>query len=624
MTETKFNKLIKNFDYFLAGAVATALVSNYLLEPVFWWGRVLIIFVAVVGVVPVIRSAWEAVRARKINVDLLAATALIFSYLSADWASALFINLMLTSARIFGEYTENQARHALESLLKLRPEKARIKVGDKIIEKKIEEIKVGDLVIVEFGERIPVDGPVVDGSATLDQSSLTGESLPIEKKKGDEAFSSTLVVSGNLIVQAEKVGKDTTLEKIIILVERSQENKAPIDRLADRFATWYVIVVAIGSILLWLWLHDARLVLAVLLVVCADDIAVAIPLAFLSAISYAARRGVIVKGGNFLEGLSKLRVVVMDKTGTLTKGKLRVVNLVMKEKIDEYELLGVAATACSTSTHPMSRAIAAYASEHGQSPAIPDRYEERSGCGTIADYRGHRFFAGKLSFLTDLNLLIDPHLLEKITFHKNRGYNVTVIGRDEEIIGFFTIADEIRPDAKQIISDLHALGVEKVVMLTGDNEQIASRIAAEAGLDDFHANLLPEQKVDYLKKYLSPDYKVAMVGDGVNDAAALALADIGIAMGGVGTDQAIESSDLVLAKDDLHKLPEMVRLSRYVMKVTWQDFWIWGVTNTIGLVLVFMRILPPEGAAAFNFATDFFPLMNSLRLFRMHLSDGKV
>jgi heavy metal translocating P-type ATPase len=494
-----------------------------------------------------------------------------------------------------------------------------VKEGDQIVEKKIAEIKVGDLILVELGERLPVDGVVVSGAGTLDQSALTGESLPVEKKEGDLVLSATLLIAGNLIVQAKRVGKDTSLERTIALVAQSQQNKAPISRLADKFAAAYILLVGIGAILLWLLTQDTRLVLAVLLVVCADDIAVAIPLAFLSATSYAARRGVIIKGGNFLEGLNQLKTVVLDKTGTLTLGRLVVERAVLSVGVSENELLTAGALTCAMSSHPTAKAVIKYAKQFGIEPVIPERYEERLGRGMIVDYRGERYAAGRPVFLADLNLLADEAAVTAITAAENQGFSVTIVSRGENLLGYFILADEVKPGLRPIMQDLHSLGVGRIVMLTGDNERVAARVAAGAGIDTYHAGLLPEQKVDYVKKYLNKESKVAMVGDGVNDAAALALADIGVAMGEIGSDQAIESADLVLAKDDLHKLPEMIRLSRLLMRVVKQDFVIWGVSNAVGLTLVFMRILPPEGAAAFNFLTDFFPLINSLRLFRLHL-----
>lgn len=284
----------------------------------------LLFAVSLIATIPVIWSAAKAVMSREISVDLLASVALVASFLAEQWSSVAFINLMLTSARIFGDYTESKARAAIESLLKLRPEKIKVRRGKEVVEIHIGDVKIGDLVVIETGDRIPVDGEIMQGDASIDQSSLTGESIPVNKTVSDKVLSSTLNVSGSLLVRAEKIGKDTTLEKIIALVDESQKQKSNIRTVADKFADWYVAIAFVGAVLIYISSRDINLVLAVLLVVCADDIAIAVPLAFYSAIGYAARRGVIVKGGKFLEGLTKIKTVIMDKTGTLTLGKLKV------------------------------------------------------------------------------------------------------------------------------------------------------------------------------------------------------------------------------------------------------------------------------------------------------------
>jgi len=473
--------------------------------------------------------------------------------------------------------------------------------------------------MVGLGDQVPADGVVVEGEASIDQSSLTGESVPIVRGVGEEVLSSTIVVSGNLMVRIEKVGKETTLEKIIALVEKSRSNKAQINTMADRFAGWYILLSFVGAVILYFIFGNLPLVLSVLLVVCADDIAVAIPLAFLMATGYAAKRGVIIKGYNFLEGMSSLKVVVMDKTGTLTKGDLRVVGVFPFGGKSQEEVLAFGAVAFSVSSHPISKSVIKYVKAKGLPINRPDRFEERSGRGALAIYQGKNIAIGNRPFLEKLKFKITEKQLSVIEQQEDNGLNVTLVGFGDELIGFVALESELRPEVKESIIELKKLGVEKVVMLTGDNEKVAKRVAEAVGIDEFYANLLPEDKLEHLKKYLSKDYKTAMVGDGINDAAVLGLADIGIAMGAIGSDAAIESADIILMKDDFSRIPEMMKLSKYVLGVSKQNFIVWGLVNAVGLFLVFGGVLGPTRAAAYNFLTDFIPLFNSSRLLKLHL-----
>jgi len=610
-------KQIKFWDYniFLALILIAVLIIHYAGLISFNLDKSFLIIIAAIATLPIVFRALASLKNRKVSIDLLAGAALIFSLLAKEWTSAVFINLMVTSARILANYTEARSRRAIQSLLKLKPHKAKIERDGKLIEISLDEIKKGDLVVVDLGERIPIDGTVEKGEAAVDQSSLTGESIPVTKVKGDQALSSTIVVSGNLIVRAEKIGGETTLEKIIDLVEKSQANKAEIHTVADKFTGWYVALTFAGSVILYLFSGNLHLVLAVLLVTCADDIAVAIPLAFSTAIGYAAKKGVIIKGSNFLEGLAKLKTMVVDKTGTLTYGQLKVEEFFSFASQKQEEVLRLAGTVCAFSSHPSAKAIVKYLDEKNINFSDPDHFDERSGKGAVAVYRDKKIVTGKLSFFKELNFKISDAELRHINEIEEKGLNVTLFGVNDTLLGFFVLADEIKPKIKETIQELRKLGMQKIVMLTGDNERIARRIADKAGISEFHANLLPEEKLKYLKKYLSNDYKLAMVGDGVNDAAALTLADVGIAMGAIGSDAAIEAADIALMKDDFSKLPEIIKLSKFTLKISRQDFWIWGIVNAFGLVLVFTGILAPVSAAAYNFITDFIPLINSLRLF---------
>jgi len=606
-----------NLDKFLVGILVLILIGHYAGFLPSGLDQVLLIFFASFAVFPVLISAFQSLKNKKITIDLLASVALAVSIFNKAWASAAFISLMLASARVLATYAENKSRGAIKSLLKLKPAKTKVKRGDKIIEVSYAKIEAGDLVIVEMGERIPVDGIIVNGEALVDQSSLTGESIPVEKKAGSRVFNSTLNVSGSLVVKTEKTGKDTTFEKIIKLVEQSQKEKVGIQTMADKFASVYVVVIILAAIALFSFSRDLTLVLSVLLVTCADDIAVAVPMAFSTAIGLAAKRGIIVKGGAFLEGLTEVKTMIFDKTGTLTKGKMKTeeFNFFPDNQVAEKELISLAAGLDFFSNHPSAKAIVNYAKDRKIAVGRPDKFEEFSGKGSRALYGAREIICGRSSFLEEKGIEILPNDREKIIQAQAGGSSLVLVGYNGQLAGYFRLADEIRPEAKEALMDLKSLGVNKFVMLTGDNENVAKRVVGETGVETYHANLLPEDKLAYVKKYIGSKGKMAMVGDGVNDAASLTLADIGIAMGTIGADAAIEAADIALMKDNLNKIPEALRIGRLVKKVAKQNFWIWGAVNAGGLALVFFRIIGPEGAAAFNFITDFFPIFNSLRLF---------
>ncbi len=605
-----------NFDYFLLVSLVIILAGHYSKFVPEKFDDFFLTFFSCIATLPVMVSAYKAVKNKKISVDLLASIALAVSLLNKEWASAVFINLMLTSARIFATYTERRSQKAIKSLLKLRPEKVKVKKGDDVVEESISKIRTGDLIIIELGDRIPVDGIIVSGQAEIDQASLTGESIPVSKKKGDKVLSSTLNVSGSLVVKAEKVGKDTSFEKLIKLVESSLENKVGIKTVADRFTSWYIVITIIGTIALYFFVHDLKMVLAVLLVTCADDIAVAIPMAFSAAIGSAARRGIIVKGGEYFEGLKKVKTVLMDKTGTITKGKLKVEGVYSVSDYSQSEILKLASIADCFSEHPVAKAIVNYAKEENIKYEEPGEFKEVSGMGSTAVYKNKTIVCGREKFLELSKIKLSNEHEQKLEQIKKEGDSLLLVGYDDKLVGYIKYSDEIKDDAKYAIDKMKKLGIEKVVMLTGDNEAVAQKVANEVGIDSFHANLLPEDKLKFVKQYVKKQNgKVAMIGDGVNDAASLALADVGIAMGVIGTDTAIEAADVALMKDDLSKVPETMDLSNLVVKIARQDFIIWGVVNVIGLSLAFAKIIGPESAAAFNFITDFFPILNSLRLF---------
>ena len=615
MNPNKKTNFFLDFNLLLCLILAGTLFFYLFKIPLFRTELVLIA-ISVAATSTVFLSATMALKNKKISIDLLASIALSASLFGKEWVAAIFINLMIASARAFMNYVQARSHSAIESLMKSKPEKVKIIENGKIIETPLENVKRGDRIVIDLGERIPVDGVIENGEAMIDQSSLTGESIPVFKKMGDKVLSFTIIFSGHLIVRTEKIGKETTFEKIIALVEQSQLNKAPIYTLVDKFANWYIVLTIAGSLLVYLITRETHLVLGILLVSCADDIAIATPLALMSAITHAAKHGAIVKGGNFLEGLAKIKTIIFDKTGTLTQGKLKIEGIFSFGPKGEDEVLKLAVIPSSRSNHPIAQTIINYAKEKNIPIVMPEKFEEHGGRGMSAIYKGKKIITGKPSFLKDLKVEMNQQQLSEIKKETSKRLNVTLVAYDNELVGFISLVDELRPKIKETIEELKRLGVEKTMMLTGDNEQIAQRITEEIGIDKFHANLLPKDKVEYYKKYTNKRYKVAMVGDGVNDAPVLALADIGIAMGAIGSDAAIEAADIAMMKDELSQIPELIKIGRSALGVIRQNILMWGILNILGFSLVFLHVLNPSGAAAFNFISDFIPILNSLRLFR--------
>jgi Cd2+/Zn2+-exporting ATPase len=618
----KFKMLEKNkakkfdFDIFLFIILALALIASFFkLLPASLSGQILIV-VGIIATLPVLASAFRAIIKRRVSIDLLAAVALIAALIAKEWFSVVFINLMITSARIFASFVEARSRRAIESLLKLKPEVATIEQDGKLIQVSLDKIKKGDNVIVGLGERIPVDGVILKGEASIDQSSMTGESMPVYKKKGEQVLSSTIVVSGNITVVADKIGKETAFEKIIDLVEKSQNNKAGVETLEEKFTVYYIFITIGVSILVYFFTSNINLVLALLLVSCADDIAVAVPMAIMTAITHSARDGAIIKGGNYIERLAKIKVIVFDKTGTLTKGKLKVKEVLTLEEKDESKILYIAGCLSAMSHHPIAAAVTECVNTKGIAIKEPLKFEEYPGKGMFGMLGKDKIAMGNFAHLEDLKIKIDSKTKEKIEKATNEGYNVTLVAEDDKVVGGIVLEDVLRDGIKETIARLRRMGIKKMVILTGDNEKVAEKISREAGIRQYHANLLPEQKTEYLKKYLGKEGLVAMVGDGVNDAPCLALADLGIAMGAIGSDAAIESADIAMMKDDITQLPEIIRVAKKTMQVVRQDFILWGFLNILGFTLVGIGFLNPSGAAAYNFLTDFIPILNSLQLIK--------
>ncbi len=600
------------FNIVLAFVIGVALILH-----LFGWEfsqKIFIVF-SFLGLLPVLKSAVLALIKKKLTIDLLASIALIFAFVAGEWHSAAFICLMLAFARIFALWTDRKAQHILEHLLKYRPQQVKVQRNNQTIEIPAEQLVVGDLVVIESGDVIPIDGLVVSGQASINEATITGESELVVKKLGEQVLSSTINESGSLLVKAEKIGKDSTVEKIIALISEATGKKSQSERLSDRFTTWYILITLTGGILLFLFSKNINLVLSVLLVTCADDIAVAVPLGFTLAIAKAAKMGVLIKGGGVVENLAKIKYFMTDKTGTLTYGKPKISQVTFFDNTTENDFLKIVGTASINSHHPVSQAAIKYLKERNISIELPHDFLEKPGEGIVVKKNGDNIIAGNWDFLERSGFTASSEQLAMFEKAKRAGLSIATYGQNKQVIGFLAFEDALRQDVKDILQKTKKLGVVSWCMLTGDNEKVALRVAKEVGFDNFKAGLKPQDKTAFIENFKKNNKGVlAMMGDGVNDAAALALADVSIAMGQGGSDASIEVSDVALMKDDLKKVPQIIDFSQQAVKIIKHNFWVWGIVNAVGLALVFMGVLNPMTAALYNFLTDFLPIGNVFRI----------
>jgi len=599
-------------EYAVAAISLSALALDY-----FIGANYLLFAVAVAGSLTTLYDGVRSLLHGKITIDSFNAFALSIALITGEIRSTVFIVLMLVFASLLDWYMESRRSRAVEEVLRLKPTTATREKNGALEEVPIAVIKAGDIVLIKEGGRIPVDGVIILGEASVNEASLTGESILVEKRKGDAVWSSTLVSAGTVKVKATKVGKESTVEQIAALIKGALKHKSHSERIADRFAAIFLPVVVVLGAATYAFTGNIVMTAALFLVACADDIAVAIPLAMSAAIGKAAERGVIIKGGEWLAVLARIKTVVMDKTGTLTYGDVRVEKAIIKEGVSEKDFWTVVGVAEKFSDHPAGRAIYAEAVLKAGSFPDPEAFKAEKGSGIFARYGDREVLIGNLDIFSGRKFDGAERIADEMRgLSEKEGASLNAVFANGKLWGYIVMRDISRPEARRSVELLKSAGVERVVMFTGDNKNTAERIAAELGIADVRSEMKPEQKLGELEKLFLPNKALAMVGDGVNDAPALARADIGIAMGGTGTAVAIEAADVVILSDRLDRLPEMIRLGKKTMSVVRGDMVIWLLTNLLGFYLVFTGVADPAFAAFYNFISDFFPLINSARLFR--------
>ncbi|MHC4750316.1 MAG: heavy metal translocating P-type ATPase [Planctomycetota bacterium] len=543
-------------------------------------------------------SGFKDIFNRKITVNVFVIVALIATIAIGEFRPAALIVFIMAVAGALESYTLDKTRRSIRALLDFTPKMATVRRGAQEVAILASEVQIGDVVVIRPGGRIPVDGVVVDGQSCVNQAPITGESIPVEKFKGGEVFGGTLNETGRLEIQTTKVGKDTTLAKIVHLVEQAQGTKAPIQNLADRFTVWFLPTVLVIAFIAFLTSGDIKVAISVLLVACPCAFAIATPTAVTAGISNMARRAVLIKGGVFLELAKKMDVLLVDKTGTFTFGKPKVIDVVSLDGMSEEEILRLAAIAEKYSEHPLARSIMARAKECDITVPDPHEFNIEVGMGVAVRLDGKKILVGKNEFLRDRGVPIAEHIENAISEQTEQGRNTILVANDP--VGLIAIADEVRPETPQSIASLKAMGIENITMLTGDNHRVAKTVAKEIGVDDFQAELLPEQKLQFVEKLQKQGKVVGMIGDGINDAPALALADVGIAMGAAGTDVAVEMADVTLMNDDLSRVVNFMDMSRKVLLRIKLNIFFSIIYNVIGFILAGFGMLSPVLAVIFQ------------------------
>ncbi|MFC7064206.1 heavy metal translocating P-type ATPase [Halobacillus seohaensis] len=580
--------------------------------------------IAVGGYKPV-KSSFYAIKSGSLDMNVLMATAALGAALIGEWFEGATVVWLFALGNTLQNRSIERTRNSIRKLINLAPSEATVKVGNEFVRKPVDDVFINDVMIVKPGEKLPLDGKIISGTSSLNQAPITGESMPVDKEAGDKVYAGTINESGSLEVLVTKLVEDTTIAKIIHLVEEAQEQKAPTQAFVDRFARVYTPIVFGLALLVMVfppllgmgtwgeWIYKG---LALLVVACPCALVISTPVAIVSAIGNAAKNGVLIKGGTFLEKAGAIKTIAFDKTGTLTEGKPKVSQVItVSDAKEAEEVLSITRTIEEHSNHPIAQAITAYSTERNISSKDGSDFKAIAGKGAQATIGGVEYFAGNRKLFAEMNVPLSG-LESDIQSLQDEGSSLVIVGTRSEVIGVIAVADTIREVTVQSIQKLKDVGLAEMVMLTGDHEGTAKKLASETGIDRYFAELLPEEKVEVVKKLQGEGKIVAMVGDGINDAPALATADLGIAMGGAGTDTAMETADIVLMADNLEKLPHTIRLSRRALKIIKQNVWFSLVTKFAALLLIFPGFLTLWMAVLSDTGAALVVILNSMRLLR--------
>ncbi len=564
---------------------------------------------------PIIVTAVKDLRASRLSINELVAIAVLAAFASGDYKTAGIVAFFMLTGEIIETRTAQGARDSIESLIKLTPTKARriLKDGNEE-EIAASQLAIGDVIRIRPGDNVAADGVIVQGQGSFNQATITGESLPADKKQGDEVFAGTQNLTGVLEIKVSRAGEDTTIGRVRELIIAAEKTKLPIQKIVDQYMGFYTPLVLVIGALVWAFTHDLSRVIAVFVVSCPCAFILATPTAMVAALSAAARLGILIKNVADIELAAKINAFVFDKTGTLTTGQLAVSRLAPIGDTKPAELLLLAAAAEKYSNHPTAKALANLASEAGVPLPEPKDFTETAGRGVKAHINGANVLVGRAQWLKDNG--IDASFEKSVDLSETEGWSLIFVARDGKCVGWVGMQDKTRTEAKEALTELKEAGVRRIAMVSGDRHVVATRVAAEIGCEEAQGDCLPQNKVEFVHAMKSKGYKVAVIGDGVNDAPALAAGDIGIAMGAAGSEVAIHSATIALMNNDLRRLPFLVKLSRSTRAVINQNFAFGVVFIIVGLSAAAFGYLNPIIAAILHNVGSLIVIFNSARLVR--------
>ena len=576
---------------------------------------------AIAGYEIAILAYKSLVNRHTVGPAILMCIACVASFIIGHPEEGAAVTFLYYIAEFLEDYAEHRAKRSIKSLVEIAPDNARVKVGDREEIKHVDEVEVGDIVIVKPGDKVPLDGKVVSGSSSINQASITGESVPVLKEVGDEVFSGTVNEEGYLEIEVTKAAKDSVISKIVTLVKRSQLNRSETETMVEKVAKYYTPIMMVAAICIAVippfllgqplvdWVYKA---LSLLVISCPCAFLISTPVGMVSAITSATRNGVIIKGSTYVEEMRNIKAVIFDKTGTLTEGKLALSDVkVLDETYSEEEIVRIAAAMEFQSSHPIAQAIVNYADENDIIFDSVDEFKNVPGKGIVANIKGEQFYAANESLIEGSSFEISR---DEINSFSSEGKTIVFVGNAKNVMGMITVSDKIRSNASEVIADLKAKGVE-TVMLTGDNKMAATKVAEEIGIQHVFSNLLPEDKLNILDAIRNKFGDVAMVGDGINDAPALARANIGIAMGAAGSDVAIETADVALMQDDISKLPYLLALSHKTMGIIKQNITLAIAVKLLCVILAVLGIITLMMSVGFgDLGLTLFVILNSFRI----------
>jgi Cd2+/Zn2+-exporting ATPase len=601
----------------LAGGVL--LINSGIAKYIYGAGDFNTVFLAMAGAIllgaPIVLHAIKSLIHKEAHMDELVALAIFAAFATKEYTTAGVVAFFMLVSELIETRTALGARASIESLIKLTPTQANLIEGEnRETEVNVSSLKPGDRIRVRPGDNIPADGEVVKGLSSVNEATITGESLPVDKVPGMQVFAGTNNLTGVLDITVTKAGKDTTLGKVQSLIIQAEQTKIPIMRIIDRYVKWYTPTILMIAGIILFFTRDMDRAITILVVSCPCALILATPTAMVAAISASARLGILIKNVADLEIAGKITAMVFDKTGTVTTGRLYVTKLTPAEGVEPAELLADAASAEQMSKHPAARALHEIAKEANLSLPATDNFVETPGKGVTAKVNSAKIMVGRDTFLKENN--IDISNVSDPALHEEQGFSTLYVAKDSKCIGWIGLQDKTRPEARHAVKELLDIGVKRVTMLTGDRSEVAGRVAAELACTDYKAHCLPQDKLAIVEQIKQDGHTVVVVGDGINDAPALAAGDLGIAMGAAGSDVAINSASIALMSDDLTRLPFLVRLSRKTGRVIYQNLGFGIIFIILGIAAGAAALLSAPYAAVLHFVGSLIVVFNSARLVR--------